>query len=115
MLKGAQSIGLTWWMLAREVLLIKGKMTRETGFVLEGKAIMPDLYFYRDAEDQDKEEAAEIRDGKEAWPPQQAVDAKLDDVGSFCFTSILDSSRNAHLTSQLLFLLYRIRETEFFS
>lgn len=77
--KGSQSIGLMWWMLAREVLLIKGKMTRETGFVLDGKAIMPDLYFYRDAEEQEKEEAAEIRDVKEAWPAQPTADAKLDE------------------------------------
>ncbi|VDN33711.1 unnamed protein product [Gongylonema pulchrum] len=66
--KGAQAIGLMWWLLAREVLLIKGKMTRQTGFVLDDKEIMPDLYFYRDPEEQEKEELAEPREVKEPWP-----------------------------------------------
>ncbi|KHN87370.1 40S ribosomal protein SA [Toxocara canis] len=65
--KGSQSIGLMWWMLAREVLLIKGRMTRQTGFVLDDKEIMPDLYFYRDPEEQEKEETAETRESKELW------------------------------------------------
>jgi len=60
--KGSQSIGLMWWMLAREVLFIKGKITRQTGFVLEDKEIMPDLYFYRDPEEAEKEEQAEVRE-----------------------------------------------------
>jgi len=60
--KGQQSIGLMWWMLAREVLIIKGKITRQTGFVLEDKEIMPDLYFYRDPEEAEKEELAEVRE-----------------------------------------------------
>jgi len=56
--KGQKSIGLGWWLLAREVLTIRGKINRATGFELEGKEIMPDLYFYRDLnEDLDKEEA----------------------------------------------------------
>lgn len=65
--KGSQSIGLMWWLLAREVLMIKGKMTRKTGFVLDEKEIMPDLYFYRDPEEQEKEEAIEPREVKEPW------------------------------------------------
>ncbi|MCP9259237.1 40S ribosomal protein SA [Dirofilaria immitis] len=60
--KGVQSIGLMWWLLAREVLLIKGKMTRQTGFVLDDKEIMPDLYFYRNPEEQEKEELSEPRE-----------------------------------------------------
>lgn len=77
--KGSQSIGLMWWMLAREVLLIKGRMTRETGFVLDGKEIMPDLYFYRDAEEQEKEEPAEVREKEPAWTTQPVTDTKLDE------------------------------------
>jgi small subunit ribosomal protein SAe len=58
--KGPRSIGLLWWLLAREVLTIRGKINRATGFHLEGKEIMPDLYFYRDlTEDVEKEEAGE--------------------------------------------------------
>jgi small subunit ribosomal protein SAe len=58
--KGAQSVGLLWWFLAREVLTIKGKISRQTGFILEDKEIMPDLYFYRDPAEQEKEEAQQI-------------------------------------------------------
>ena len=39
------------WMLAREVLLIRGRINRLTGFIFEDKDIMPDLYFYRDPEE----------------------------------------------------------------
>ncbi len=45
--QGEKSIGLMWWMLAREILLLRGKISRTTGFVIDGKEIMPDLYFYR--------------------------------------------------------------------
>jgi len=70
--KGRESIGLMWWFLAREVLLLKGKMTRQTGFILEDKMIMPDLYFYRDPEEQEKEtEAVEVVRGGE--PKEQAT------------------------------------------
>ena len=49
-----------WWMLAREVLRLRGKIIVEsTFFTLDGKTIMPDLYFYRDPEEQKKEEAGE--------------------------------------------------------
>lgn len=81
LLQGVQSIGLMWWLLAREVLLIKGKMTRQTGFVLDDKEIMPDLYFYRNPEEQEKEELAEPREIKESWsgvPPPEV--AKIDEV-----------------------------------
>jgi small subunit ribosomal protein SAe len=59
--KGARSIGLMWWFLAREVLTIRGKINRATGFVIDDKDIMPDLYFYRDPEDVEKEEQAADR------------------------------------------------------
>lgn len=66
--KGQYSCGLMWWLLAREVLILKGKITRQTGFVIDDKVIMPDLYFYRDPQEQEKEEQTEQRDErKEAW------------------------------------------------
>jgi small subunit ribosomal protein SAe len=70
--KGAQSIGLMWWLLAREVLQLKGKISRQTGFVLDDKIIMPDLYFYRDPEEQEKEEQAEIVEHKTEQPTWEA-------------------------------------------
>jgi len=59
--KGPRSIGLMWWFLAREVLKIRGKINQTTGFVVEDKQIMPDLYFYRDPEEAEKEEQAADR------------------------------------------------------
>jgi len=69
--KGEKSIGLMWWLLAREVLVLKGKITRQMGFVLDDKVIMPDLYFYRDPLEQEKEEQVETHDDqKDAWTAQ---------------------------------------------
>jgi len=52
--KGTHSIGLLWWMLAREVLRLRGKITRELEW-----DVMVDLYFYREPEEAEKEELAE--------------------------------------------------------
>lgn len=47
--KGKHSIGLIWWMLAREVLRFKGSFVNRSSPWL----VMPDLYFYRDPEEID--------------------------------------------------------------
>eukprot|EP00069_Balaena_mysticetus_P001188 bmy_03746T0 len=49
--KGAHSVGLMWWMLAREVLRMRGTTSCEQPW-----EVMPDLYFYRDPEEIEKEE-----------------------------------------------------------
>lgn len=49
--KGAHSIGLMWWLLAREVLRLRGTISREIPW-----EVMVDLYFYRDPEEAEKEE-----------------------------------------------------------
>merc|ERR1712227_267706 len=49
--KGIHSIGLMWWMLAREVLRLRGSISRKTPW-----DVMPDLYFFRDPEEIEKEE-----------------------------------------------------------
>jgi len=51
--KGVQSIGTMWWMLAREVLYLRGIISRKTPW-----DVMPDLYFFREPEDIEKEEQA---------------------------------------------------------
>lgn len=52
--KARLSIGLVWWMLAREVLRLRGTIaSRETEW-----DVMPDLYFYRDTEAEDAKEQA---------------------------------------------------------
>ncbi|BFZ63218.1 structural constituent of ribosome [Saitoella coloradoensis] len=54
--KGRHSIGLVWWLLAREVLRLRGVIpSRDAAW-----NVMVDLYFYRDPEEAEKEaEAAE--------------------------------------------------------
>ena len=49
--KGAHSVGLMWWMLAREVLRLRGSISRDLPW-----EVMPDLFFYRDPEEVEKEE-----------------------------------------------------------
>lgn len=53
--KSRHSIGLIWWMLAREVLRLRGTLaSRETEW-----DVMTDLYFYRDPESEEQKEIAE--------------------------------------------------------
>ena len=53
--KGKQSIGLLYWLLAREVLRMRQVISRQTPW-----DIMVDMFFYRDPEEAEKEaEAAE--------------------------------------------------------
>jgi len=51
--KSPHSIGLMWWMLAREVLRLRGSIERNRW------KIMVDLFFYRDPEEAEKEEQAQ--------------------------------------------------------
>jgi len=48
--KGAHSIGLIWWLLAREVLYLKNLVPRGQPW-----DVMPDLFFYRDLEKEQNE------------------------------------------------------------
>ena len=50
--KGKHSIGLMYYMLAREVLRLRGSISRAQPWV-----IMVDMFFYRDAEQAEKEAA----------------------------------------------------------
>ncbi|KAF6010419.1 structural constituent of ribosome [Brettanomyces bruxellensis] len=53
--KGKHSIGLLWWLLAREVLRLRGTIPDRT----QPWSVMPDLYFYRDPEEPIVEAAPE--------------------------------------------------------
>lgn len=66
--KGRHSIGLIWWMLAREVLRLRGTLpNREQEW-----DVMTDLYFYRDPE------AEENKDGQ----GDDAGKTGVDDAGA---------------------------------
>merc|ERR1712059_216203 len=58
--------GLMWWMLAREVLRLRGSISRDLPW-----EVMPDLFFYRDPEEVEKEE----REKAEAAAESQMVKA----------------------------------------
>lgn len=49
--KAPNSVGLMWWLLAREVLRLRGTVSRTAAW-----DVMPDLYFYRDPEEAEKQE-----------------------------------------------------------
>ena len=58
--KGRHAIGLIWWMLAREVLRLRGTLaSRETEWDM-----MVDLYFYRDPEAEENKDASGVEEGK---------------------------------------------------
>lgn len=68
--KSPYSIGLMWWLLAREVLRLRGKISREQKW-----DVMCDLFFYREPEEAEKEEAA----AKEAVVPVKETAPYLSD------------------------------------
>jgi small subunit ribosomal protein SAe len=54
--RGKTSLGLMYWLLAREVLYLRGTLNRATPW-----DVMVDLFFFREPEvDEDKEEAREV-------------------------------------------------------
>ncbi|KAF8504108.1 ribosomal protein S2, flavodoxin-like domain-containing protein [Gautieria morchelliformis] len=71
--KSKHAIGLIWWLLAREVLRLRGTVPRTSG----GWNVMVDMFFYRDPEEVEKEQqeattakAAAAGAIEEAPPPQ---------------------------------------------
>ena len=53
--KSRHSIGLVWWLLAREVLRLRGTIPRTQ----DGWNVMVDMFFYRDPEEVEKQQAEE--------------------------------------------------------
>jgi len=60
---GKHAIGLLYWLLAREVLHLKGKLDRT-----EKWSVMPDLFFYRDPDEVEKEEELEQGGTDDSFP-----------------------------------------------
>jgi len=70
--KARHSVGLMWWMLAREVLRLRGTIPRSP----EGWNVMVDMFFYRDPEEVEKQQQEE-QQAKLAAQQEQAPDAGL--------------------------------------
>lgn len=66
--KAANSIGLMWWLLAREVLRLRGVVGRD-----EEWEVMPDLYFYRSQEEQEKEQTGETETKYEEYTAEAST------------------------------------------
>jgi small subunit ribosomal protein SAe len=72
--KGRHAVGLIWWMLAREVLRLRGRLDRRQPW-----DVMVDMFFYRDPEEQEKdaeamgEQAGETGEAG-AWEATEARD-----------------------------------------
>jgi len=90
--KGQMAIGTMWWMLAREVLRLRGTISREHPW-----EVMVDLYFYRDPEEVEKEEKEAQERAivqKEDVPPPEpwAGDAPAPEVSDWASESVPVSS-----------------------
>jgi len=72
--KGRHSIGLMWWLLAREVLYLKNNIPRGQPW-----DVMVDLFFFRDPAEEEKEETEEK--SAFAQPPQQQHEGSWGNVG----------------------------------
>ena len=73
--KSVKSIGLMWWLLTREVSRLKGWISRELQW-----DVMPDLFFYHDPEEVEKEEATWSLDSPRQEPLKPAIEPPLPDT-----------------------------------
>jgi len=64
--KGHHSVGLAWWLLAREVQRLRGTLSRT-----EEWEQMPDLFFYRNSEEIKKQEQEDLKRAEEQNASQE--------------------------------------------
>jgi len=67
--KSPQSLGLMWYFLAREVLRLRGSISRDMPW-----EVMPDLFFYRDPEEVEKEDRERAEAAAESMLVAKAAD-----------------------------------------
>jgi len=74
--KSEHTVGLIWWLLAREVLRLRGEISREVPW-----SVMVDLFFYRKPEEieaqEKKDEATEAEGGQASQWDTAAADANV--------------------------------------
>lgn len=75
--KGRHSIGLLYWLLAREVLRLRGTLSRSAPW-----EVMVDMFFYRDPDEADKEQAEAAAFAVEAHDGSAAAPAEWSGVGA---------------------------------
>ncbi|SCV69927.1 BQ2448_1321 [Microbotryum intermedium] len=77
--KSKNSIGLIWWMLAREVLRLRGTISRAPG----AWPVMVDLFLYRDPDEVERDqEAIKAASETEAVPAQEQPSADWEVEGA---------------------------------
>jgi len=69
--KSVNSIGLMWWMLCREVRRLRGITPRSIAWEEE---VMPDLFFFRDPEEEDKKKAIKAEEVKATELPVEPAE-----------------------------------------
>jgi len=65
--KARHAVGLVWWLLAREVLRLRGTIPRTS----DGWNVMVDMFFYRDPEEVERQQQEEAQSKAQAQIPEQ--------------------------------------------
>jgi len=71
--KGKLSLGLVYWLLAREVLRLRGTISRSSPW-----EVMVDMFIYRDPEQTDKEERGQEKEEIPAWQGEEDTTVGLE-------------------------------------
>jgi len=71
--KGKLSLGLVYWLLAREVLRLRGRISRSTPW-----DVMVDMFVYRDPEQTEKEERGNEKEEIPAWQGEEDTTVGLE-------------------------------------
>lgn len=71
--KAGNAMGLMWWLLSREVLRLRGQISRS-----EEWEVMPDLYFFRSQEEQEREQAGAEVEAPEYVAPEATTSFAAD-------------------------------------